>query len=295
MLRGKARSMGLGPVHTISLAEARNTALECRKQVLAGDDPIELRKAALKGKHGSEMPTFLDCAEAYITAHEAGWRNETHIAQWRSTLKTYAGPVFGQKPVDQVDLPLVMKVLEPIWATKTETASRLRGRIEAVLDWATVRGYRQGENPARWRGHLEALLPARSRVRKIQHHAALPYAELPAFMAKVGALEGAAAKAMQFLILTAARTGEVIGAKWSEVDLEAKVWTVPGERMKARKDHRVPLTTKALWKPRPLSRKSGRRCTGIAAESDQVLLADSNFGLIVGLAHTSGSAWPCSV
>ncbi len=166
MLRGKARSMGLGPVHTVSLAEARNTALECRKQVLAGDDPIELRKAALKNKHGSEMPTFLDCAEAYISAHEAGWRNETHIAQWRSTLKTYAGPVFGQKPVDQVDLPLVMKVLEPIWASKTETASRLRGRIEAVLDWATVRGYRQGENPARWRGHLEALLPARSRVRK---------------------------------------------------------------------------------------------------------------------------------
>ncbi|MBN8501955.1 MAG: integrase arm-type DNA-binding domain-containing protein [Sphingomonadales bacterium] len=246
MQKGRARAMGLGPLHTVTLAEARGAALECRKELLEGRDPIELRKEKRSAPEGSGMPTFMSCAEAYIAAHESGWRNEKHIAQWKASLQNYASPVFGDRPVDEIDLGMIMKVLEPIWSVKTETASRVRGRIESVLDWAAVRGFRKGENPARWRGHLEALLPARGRVKKVKHHAALPYAELPAFVAKLRDLEGAGAKAMLFLILTAARTGEVIGARWSEIDAINKVWTVPADRMKARKEHRVPLRSFAL-------------------------------------------------
>ncbi len=154
--------------------------------------------------------------------------------------------MFGEKPIDTVDLGLVMQVLQPIWAEKTETASRVRGRIEAVLDWATVRGYRRDENPARWRGHLDALLPARTRVRKIKHHAALPYAELPGFIGALRQREGTAARAFEFMILTAARTGEVIGADWAEIDLDRRIWTIPAERMKAGREHRVPLTPRAI-------------------------------------------------
>ena len=253
MLKGRARNMGLGALHTISLAEARQAALECRKTCLEGKDPIEERKARLGSPEGSGQPTFMSCAESYIAAHEASWRNPKHVEQWRSTLQTYAAPVFGRKPIDTIDLGLVMQVLEPIWSVKTETASRIRGRIEAVLDWATVRGFRSGENPARWRGHLEALLPKRSRVQRVQHHSALPYHEVPAFMKLLAAQPGVGAKALQFLILTAARTGEVIGARWSEIDLERRIWTIPGERMKAGKEHRVPLVDGAmrLLGPRP--------------------------------------------
>jgi integrase len=156
------------------------------------------------------------------------------------------GPVFGDKPVDTVDLAMVAKVLEPIWTTKTETASRLRGRIEAILDWASVRGFRTGENPARWRGHLDKLFPTRSKVRKVKHHGALPYAELPAFIAELREREATSARALEFLILTAARTGEVIGADWREIDLERRLWTIPAERMKANREHRVPLTNRAI-------------------------------------------------
>lgn len=246
MLKGKARAMGLGPLHTVTLAEARQAALECRKLLRDGRDPIEERKERLRGSDGSSQPTFNWCADAYIAAHEPGWRNKKHAEQWRNTLNTYAGTVFGDKPVDQIGLALVMQVLEPIWATKTETASRLRGRIESVLDWASVRGLRSGENPARWRGHLDALLPARTKVRKVKHHPALPYPELPAFIKALRQREGTAARALEFLILTASRTGEVIGADWSEVDLERRVWVVPAERMKAGREHRVPLTDRAV-------------------------------------------------
>ncbi|MBX9989355.1 MAG: integrase arm-type DNA-binding domain-containing protein [Phreatobacter oligotrophus] len=246
MLRGKARAMGLGALHTVSLAEARQAALDCRKALREGKDPIEERKERLREASSSTQPTFAWCAEEYIKSHEAGWRNEKHASQWRNTLETYAGPVFGEKPIDTVDLGLVMLVLQPIWAEKTETASRVRGRIEAVLDWATVRGYRRGENPARWRGHLDALLPARTRVRKIKHHAALPYAELPVFIKELRQREGTAARAFEFMILTAARTGEVIGADWSEIDLDRRIWTIPAERMKAGREHRVPLSPRAI-------------------------------------------------
>ena len=188
--------------------------------------------------------TFNECTKQYLAAHSAGWRNAKHSAQWSSTLKTYVEPVIGSLSVHAIDTALVMKIIEPLWSKKPETASRLRGRIEAVLDWATVRGFRQGENPARWRGHLDKLLPARARVRKVKHHAALPYDELPTFMIGLRAQEGVAARALEFLILTAARTGEVIGARPDEI--KDKVWTVPAGRMKASKEHRVPLSESAF-------------------------------------------------
>jgi integrase len=190
--------------------------------------------------------TFRECAEAYIAAHKAGWRNPKHAAQWPSTLETYVHPVFGALPVQAVDVGLVMKALEPIWQTKPETASRVRGRIEAALDWATARGYRKGENPARWRGHLDKLLPARGKVRKVEHYPALCYVEMGDFIAGLREQGGVAPRALEFLILTATRTGEVIGARWEEFDLAEKLWTVPGARMKAGKEHRVPLSGRAL-------------------------------------------------
>src|SRR5262249_4124841 len=188
--------------------------------------------------------TFRECADAYIKAHRAGWRNGKHAAQWEATLATYAGPVIGTLPVQVIDTALVLKVLEPIWTAKPETAGRVRGRIESILDWAKVRGFRAGENPARWRGHLDKLLPARSKVRRVEHHAALPYAELPGFLAGLREQEGIAARALEFTILAAARTGEVIGARWPEMDLVSKAWTVPPGR--AGKEHRVPLSGRAL-------------------------------------------------
>jgi integrase len=245
---GRLREMGLGSVHAIGLAEARKRATACRQMRLDGTDPIAVKKAGkLKANlEAARAMTFQQCAEAYIEAHKAGWQNAKHAAQWSSTLKTYAYPVFGALPVQAVDVGLIVKVLEPIWKAKTETASRLRGRIERVLDWAAVRGYRQGDNPARWRGHLDQLLPARSRVQKVQHHAALPYAEVGQFMADLRKQESTSALALEFLILTATRTAEVIGATWIEIDLDAAVWTIPPERTKAKKEHRVPLSKPAL-------------------------------------------------
>jgi integrase len=248
MLDGRAREMGLGPVRAIALAEARKRAGECRRLRLDGIDPIEARSTQRDQKklEAAKAMTFDACAAAYIDAHKTGWQNAKHREQWRSTLNTYASPVFGSLPVQAIDVGLLMKALEPIWQTKPETASRLRGRIEAVLDWATVRGYRKGENPARWRGHLDKLLPAPSKVRRVEHHAALPYDELADFSLALRSQEGIAARALEFLILTAARTGEVIGARWDEVDLEEKIWVVPAARMKAGREHRVPLSAAAV-------------------------------------------------
>ena len=247
MLDGRPREMGLGPAHAIPLAEARKRATECRRMRIDGIDPIEARSAERTSRKldAAKSMTFDACAGAYIDAHESGWRNAKHRDQWRNTLSSYASPVFGSLPVQTVDVGLVMKALEPIWNAKPETASRLRGRIEAVLDWATVRGYRKGENPARWRGHLDKLLPARGKVRQVEHHPALPYVELPDFILELRAQEGVAALALEFLILTAARTGEVIAARWAEVELRERVWIVPATRMKARREHRVPLAAAA--------------------------------------------------
>jgi integrase len=227
---------------------ARAKARELRKQVLDGEDPIAARDARHQAAAMASATgmTFQACAEAYIEAHRAGWRNPKHAAQWPSTLQTYAYPVFGSLPVQAVDTGLVMKAVEPLWATKTETASRVRGRIESVLDWAAARGYRDGQNPARWRGHLENLLPARSKVARVEHHAALPYAEIAEFMAELREQEGVAALALELTILTAARTGEVLGARWDEINPDGGLWIVPAERMKAGREHRVPLSDAAM-------------------------------------------------
>lgn len=248
MRNGKARGMGLGPLHTISLAEARTRALACRKQILDGGDPLETKEAKQASQKASEAKkkSFMECADSYIEAHRSGWKNEKHAAQWESTLETYAEPIFGTLPVAAIDTALVMKVLEPIWTTKTETATRVRGRIESVLDWATVRGYRSGENPARWKGHLDHLLPKRSKVQKVVHHPALPYADAPAFMKALRTHGGTAPLAFEFLILTATRTNEAINARWDEFDMTNRVWTIPAGRMKAEKEHRVPLSRAAI-------------------------------------------------
>lgn len=258
-LRGRSREMGLGPLDLISLAEARARATTARKLLLDGIDPIEMRRqeraeARLQAAQGV---TFEDCAKRYIAAHEASWRNEKHRAQWSSTLATYAYPVIGSLPVAAIDTGLVLKVLEPIWTEKPETASRLRGRIETVLDWATVRTYRAGPNPARWKGHLAKLLPSKSKVAKVKHHSALPYVEIGAFMVELRQQVGYGARALEFTILTAARTGEVIGATWPEIDLDAAVWTIPAGRMKAGREHRVPLAARAVEILKGLERDQG--------------------------------------
>src|SRR6516225_894352 len=248
MLNGRPRWMGVGPLHTIGLAEARNRAAGFRLQRHDGIDPIERRRAErLEARFdAAKAMSFKECAVMYIAGHRAGWRNPKHAAQWQATLAMYAEPVIGGLSVQRIDTALVLKVLEPIWTEKPETAGRVRGRIESILDWAKVRGYRVGENPARWRGHLDKLLPARGKVRKVEHHAALPYAELPGFLIALREQEGIAARALEFTALTAARTGETIFARWSELNLLDKTWTVPAERMKARREHRVPLSARAL-------------------------------------------------
>jgi integrase len=248
MLDGNAREMGLGSYPDISLADARGAASEARKLKGQGKDPIAMREAvrAQERVEAARAVTFRYCAEAYIAARKDGWKNAKHAAQWTATLETYAMPVIGNMPVQSVDVGMVHKILDPIWSDKTETASRVRGRIESILDWATVREFRRGDNPARWKGHLENLFPRRSKVQKVEHHPALPYAELGAFMGSLKTEEGIGALALQFTILTAARTGEVANAKWSEIDFDESVWTVPADRMKTGREHRVPLSKPAL-------------------------------------------------
>ena len=247
-VNGKLRHHGLGPANTVSLAEARDKALACRKLRLDGIDPIEAKQQqrAAAQLSAAKALTFAECATAYIEAHRSGWRNPKHAGQWSATLATCAYPAFGDLPVAAIDIALVMKAIDPIWRTKSETAKRVRGRIETVLDWAKVRGCRTGENPARWRGNLEHLLPAPSKVANVVHHAALPYAELPAFWTRLAEQAGTGAQALRLAILTAARTGEIIGATWDEIDLDQAVWTIPADRMKAGNEHRVPLSPPAV-------------------------------------------------
>ncbi len=247
-LHAKAREMGLGPVHAVSLKEAREKAAEQRRLLVNRIDPLASRQAdhAAKRLSVASTKTFKECSAAYIKAHRAGWKSAKHADQWENTLDQYCGPVFGSAPVQSIDTTLVMRALDPIWKEKNETASRLRGRIEKILDWARVRGYRSGDNPARWRGHLDKLLPTPRKVKKVRHHPALPYGEIGAFMKELRQQEGTAARALELLILTATRTNEVIGAKWSEIDRAAKTWTIPAERMKAQREHRVPLSEAAI-------------------------------------------------
>lgn len=250
------RDVGLGGYPDVSLAEARDRAREMRKLVRDGVDPVQNRQAekVQTALEIAKAKSFKDCGIAYIEANRAGWKNDKHVQQWENTLATYVYPKFGHLPVVSIDTGMVLAVLQQpvettgdtLWLAKTETASRLRGRIESILDWATFRGYRQGDNPARWKGHLEHELPARNKVQKVTHHAALPYAQIPAFMVDLKSKVGVSARALEFAILTAARSGEVRGAKWSEMDLTARIWTIPGERMKAGKEHRVPLASEVI-------------------------------------------------
>lgn len=261
-LEGKVREMGLGGYPEIPLDKdprdkkspdgARQIAARWRNVKAAGMDPITARAAerAAAALEAARGMTFRQCAEACIDARKDGWKNSKHAAQWGATLTAYVYPIFGNVPVADVDVALVCKALEPIWKIKTETASRVRGRIESILDWAKARGYRQGDNPARWRGHLEELLAARSSVQTVEHHPALPYTDMPSFMAALKAQPGVGAIALQFTILTAARTGQTIGAEWSEIDFDNAVWTIPGRRMKGERgkerEHRVPLCKSAV-------------------------------------------------
>ena len=244
MRDGKRRELGLGALNDVPVAAAREKAATLRAVLDAGGDPQQERDR--QRVEAAPPVTFKTAAEQYITDHKAGWKNAKHAAQWASTLQTYAYPVLGSMAVSAVDVPDVLKVLKPIWAERPETASRVRGRVEAVLDYAKAHRWRTGENPGRWKGTLDHLLPAKAKVQRVEHHAAMPYAKVPAFWAQLGEQDGTAALALRLAILTASRTGEVLGARWAEFDLDAGVWSVPGSRMKAGRDHRVPLSEPAV-------------------------------------------------
>jgi integrase len=266
---GRERWFGLGPAHTFSLKEARARARAARQLLHTGIDLIEDRKAkkAERALAAAKSMTFRECAESYIAAKERGWKSAKHAGQWTATLQTYVYPYIGNLPVADIDIGLVLKCVEPIWPTKTETASRVRGRVESVLDWATVRKYRAGDNPARWQGHLEHVLPAKAKVAKVEHHAALRYRDIPEFMRRLREREGMAARALELVILTAARTGEVIGARWAEIDLGDKTWTISASRMKAGRAHKVPLSDTAIELLRSLPTEAGNGFVFIGAQA----------------------------
>jgi integrase len=241
-LAGKQREAGFGPAAVVTLAEAREKAARYRSMLAKGIDPLDAKRADQEA--AAARKTFGQCADELIKSKRREWRSEVHAAQWRTTIDDYCGPILD-KPVDAIDTQAVLGVLQPIWGRIPETASRLRGRIEAVLDYAKANGLRSGENSASWRGHLALILPKRQKLSR-GHHAALPYADLPKFIAKLRDTESVHALALEFLILTAGRSGEVLGATWHEIDTDAKIWIVPGGRMKAGIEHRVPLTSRAL-------------------------------------------------
>jgi len=244
---GKHRDMGLGPVDDVSVVEAREKARKHRNELRDGVDPLDHKKrerAELILAKANQI-TFKDCAGRYIEAHRAGWRNAKHASQWTNTLNTYCSNLMPL-PVSGIDTALVLQSLEPIWTEKTETATRVRQRIESVLDWATARKYRLGENPAQWRGHLDKLLPMPSKVKRIKHRPALDYRRSGGFMQKLRKVDSTAAKAIELQMLTATRPGETVGARWIEFDLKSEIWTIPAERMKAHKEHVVPLSKQAV-------------------------------------------------
>jgi integrase len=268
----KRRDMGLGQFPGVTLALAREKARSAREQIEQGTDPILRRQQAqslLRAQQASAV-TFEQAARSYIEAKSPEWKNAKHAAQWGATLETYAFPVMGKMHVSDIQQAHVLAVLEPIWSSKTETATRVRGRIELVLDWARVRGYRSGENPARWRGHLDKLLAAPKKITKVQHHPAVPVKQVSQFYAKLCERTGTGARALEFALLTAARSGEVRGATWDEIDLDAKLWTVPDKRMKAGKLHRVPLSTAVIKLLKSLPRVEGSDLLFPAARGGQL-------------------------
>ena len=261
VVAGKRREYGLGGFPTVTLASARERAKAMLDQLFEGIDPAETKKQAKSAlaAQRARAVNFKPLAEQYIAQHEASWKNAKHAAQWTSTLEAYAFPVCGHMVASDINTATVLRILEPLWLKKTETASRLRGRIEAVLDYAAAKGLREGPNPARWKGNLALTLPAKRKVSPVEHHPAIPVEDMPKFFISLQQREGTAARALEFLALTAVRSGEVRGALWSEIDLAKKVWTVPPERMKAKREHRVPLSTQAitLLKSLPSKRLGG--------------------------------------
>lgn len=279
---GKQRVLGLGPVRDVSLALAREKAHRLRLELLDGLDPAQSRKDARQAsrEQRAKSLSFDAAASALIDSKRPGWRSDKHADQWTATLRAYASPVFGSLDVAQVDTPLVVKCLQPIWTSKTETATRVRQRIEAVLDWATVSGHRQGDNPARWKGHLEHLLAAPQKVATKANHPSLPWRSAPSFMAALRQREGFAARALEFAILNAARTGEVRGATWAEVDLIGGTWTIPAERMKAGREHQVPLSQAALALLKALPRLEDTNLIFPGAKA-QTALSDASLGAVI--------------
>jgi integrase len=255
MIDGKAYGMGLGPLHTITLAEARQKATEARKMLFDGINPLRAKEQAelAVALTQAKLMTFDQCASGYIDAHRASWKSAKHADQWANTIATYVSPIIGSLPVSEVDTALVVKVLRQkttdgaqFWESKTETATRVRGRIELVLGWATTSGYRTGDNPARWKGHLDNLLATISKARRTKNHPSLDWQRIGSFVSALRQRSGVAARAVEFAIMTASRSGEVRGACWSEIDLAAKVWTIPASRMKAKREHEVPLSDAAV-------------------------------------------------
>jgi integrase len=298
MIAGKAHGMGLGPVHAVSLADARQKAAEARKALADGRNPLseKRQRAAQAALAEARTITFDKCAETYISAHRASWSNPKHADQWTSTIKVYAKPIIGSLPVSQIDTTLVVKILtqptndgEPFWQSKNETASRVRGRIESILGWATTSGFRAGDNPARWKGHLENLLPSISKAGRTKHHPSLPWRRVGAFMSALREREGIAARAVEFAILTATRSGEVRGAMWSEIDLTARTWTIPAHRMKAKREHEVPLSDAAITLLKALPRIEG--CELLFPGVRNKALSDMSLTTVIRRMNTGEAAW----
>ena len=249
MTNGKARALGLGPYPNISLKKARELIIHSRQQITEGKDPLHEKQAAQAAERiaMAKSKTFDECAATYIEDHEAEWKNKKHVQQWRNTIRDYASPIIGSTSIAEITTADIIRILKPMWQKKNVTASRVRGRIESILDWATAHDLRSGDNPGRWTGHLEHLLAKSTPEQRAEkHHAAMPYADIPDFIKKLDAQEGMARWALEFLILTATRTSEVINAEWSEIDFDRKLWTIPAIRMKAGKEHRVPLVKRSL-------------------------------------------------
>jgi integrase len=298
MINLRPRKMGLGDIASVSLKEARKKAHDARLKVIDGIDPIQERddRRAARYAEKAKATTFKECAEGYIEAHKSGWKSDKHAGQWRATLETYAYPVIGQLDIGAIETAHILKILQPIWNGKTETASRVRGRIEKVLDRAKALKLRAGENPAAWRGHLDHLLPAKSQVAPVEHHPALPYRQLPAFMAKLRKRDGVSVRALEFTILTVARSGDTLGAKWQEIDKREKLWTVPADRVKGKKgarrrDHVVPLTHRALTILEDLPRDSdfifpgGREDGGLGNVVMAYVLKEMGYSAHVATVH----------
>jgi integrase len=284
-IAGRRRDMGLGAATDLPLGDARIKALKIRRAVLNGEDPLEerRRRRALEVANALRLKTFADCASDYIEAHRPGWKSGKHAGQWLASLRTYAYPFIGNLPVSAVDTALVLQVLTPIWTTKTETATRVRSRIECILDWAKVRGHRDGDNPARWKGNLRYQLPARNKVQKVRHHPALPYVRVGGFMAELRKHEGVSVRALEFAILTTARSGEVRGATWEEFDLQALRWTIPSARMKRDREHIVPLSSAAIGLLKSLPRFES--CNLVFPSPTGKVLCDAALGAVIDDMH----------